>query len=551
MKFKLRKGMRLGALAAEHDELLAPAFVDLGHLDALGDTGNPHFLVLGRAGSGKTALLKMLRTRHENVSVLDPDDLSMQYLHNSPILRSISSWGVNLEIFYKYLWRHVCILELIRMRYGDVEDVPGKLQSIFDFAQIWKKDERKTREISQGYLQRYGQDYWLKTDTRIKNITTEIESQLKKDPKISASLGWKSASVSASFGTISEQRVSNKVEQEVVERARSIVSDFQVAALNRVVEVLEEHGFRDEQKHYYLVIDDLDKNWMPDDLLYLELLKSLLFSVNELNGKLKLVKIVVALRDNIYHRVFQKAGRHEPQREKWLDVQIRLHWTKDELIELINSRIREVFRSEYTLNPPVIEQILPDRKKRTQEQAIDFILDRTFMRPRDVIDFINTCIQQSDSFSTLSWSAILRAEAEFSQRRLQSIFDEWKDSYFGLPILFPLLKRLGSRFRFEDINEDDIISVMSDPRAENCEWLSALSLQFVDGKISADQFKVEVLRALFLVGLIGAKQSATDPFVYSFERYVNLALDTITGTSFTIHKMFWHALNIKSMTAGN
>ncbi len=81
----------------------------------------------------------------------------MQYLHNSPILRIISSWGVSLDVFYKYLWRHVCILELIRMHYGDVGNVPSKLQQVFEFAQIWK-NERKTKEISRDYLQKYGND---------------------------------------------------------------------------------------------------------------------------------------------------------------------------------------------------------------------------------------------------------------------------------------------------------------------------------------------------------------------------------------------------------
>jgi energy-coupling factor transporter ATP-binding protein EcfA2 len=96
-------------------------------------------LIVGRTGSGKTALIKQIKNASSDVSVLDPEELSMQYLHNS-VLRTIASWGVNLDIFYKYLWRHVCILELIRMRYGDAEDVPSRIQQIFPIAQIFKRD---------------------------------------------------------------------------------------------------------------------------------------------------------------------------------------------------------------------------------------------------------------------------------------------------------------------------------------------------------------------------------------------------------------------------
>jgi hypothetical protein len=544
MKYKFHKGMSIGALAAENDELLETSFVDLGHFDALVDTSKPRFLILGRAGSGKTALLQTIRKRCENVSTIDPDALSMQYLHNSPILRVISGWGVSLDVFYKYLWRHVCILELIRMRYGDVGDVPSKLQQLFDFTQLWNKEERKAKEKSQEYLQKYGNDYWIKTDTRIKCITTEIESKLKDDPKISARLDVPGGGVSASIGQSVQDKMSTKVEQEVIERAQSIVSDFQIAALNRVVELLENNGFGGDQPRFYLVIDDLDKNWMPDDLLYLDLVKSLLYTVHELNGKLRAVKIIVGLRENIYHRVFQKSAKHEPQREKWLDVQVRLTWSKEELTTVIDNRLREVLRTEYTQDAPTLSQILPDNKRKTEENALEYLLDRTFMRPRDVIDFLNTCIDQSDSFVRLSWSNITRAEREYSQRRLQSVFDEWKDSYFGLAVLFLVLRRLGPKFTLSDFSDEELFKIMQDPRCEQCDWLTALQHDILSDRMPNADCKVQLLKALYLVGIVGIREDDTGQVAYSFERAFNHFPKGLGNEMFIIHKMFWSALSL-------
>ena len=65
------------------------------------------------------------------------------------------------------------------------------------------------------------------------------------------------------------------------------MSDFQVAALNAVVDALEKYGLDDPQKHYFVLIDDLDKKWMPDDTLYLDLIGSLLSTVNELKRRLR------------------------------------------------------------------------------------------------------------------------------------------------------------------------------------------------------------------------------------------------------------------------
>jgi len=273
-KFKVRKGMNVGGLAAETDPLLNRAFVDLGYLGRIAATDDPAFLIVGRTGSGKTALIKKVKESAE-ASVLDPEELSMQYLHNS-VLRTIAAWDVNLDIFYKYLWRHVCILELIKMRYGDAEDVPSRIQQIFPIKELFRGDQKRARQVSQDYLREYGEDYWVRTDTRIKKITAEFEERLTSDAKLGAAL----AQISAAAGGSSGNRNLNRVESEVQDRAQSIVSDFQISALNTVVDALEKYGFDDPQKSYFIVIDDLDKNWMPDDVLYLDLIKSLLSSVN-------------------------------------------------------------------------------------------------------------------------------------------------------------------------------------------------------------------------------------------------------------------------------
>jgi hypothetical protein len=50
------------------------------------------------------------------------------------------------------------------------------------------------------------------------------------------------------------------------------------------------------------------------------------------------------LRENAYHRIFQKTSAHESQRENWLDVQVRLRWGKEELETLVDNRLHELFR---------------------------------------------------------------------------------------------------------------------------------------------------------------------------------------------------------------
>lgn len=475
--------------------LLSKAFVDLGYLSRITATGDPAFLIVGRTGSGKTALIRQIKASSAQVSVLDPEELSMQYLHNS-VLRTIAGWGVNLDIFYKYLWRHVCILELIRMRYGDAEDVPSRIQQLFPIAQLFGRDQKKARQVSQEYLREYGEDYWVRTDTRIKKITAEFEEKLTGDAKVSAAL----KAISASLDGSSENRQFNRVETEVQDRAQSLVSDFQIAALNSVVEALERYGFDDPQKSYFIVIDDLDKNWMPDEVLYLDLIKSLLSSVHELNCRLRAVKIVVALRENIYYRVFQKAAKHAPQREKWEDVLVRLKWSEDDLVRLVDERLGEVFRAEYTSDVPSLRVLLPARKAAKFEEALDYVMSRTFMRPRDVIDFVNRCLAETaDGVSRVSWATLTGAEVSYSEARLKAVIDEWRDSYFGLPALLPVLRRLGVRFSLQDISDDDVYTVLRGDRVSSCSWLTELAVHLLNNNASPIEIKKEFIKALSLL----------------------------------------------------
>ncbi|MBZ5656913.1 MAG: hypothetical protein LAO56_16740 [Acidobacteriia bacterium] len=546
-KFKLRKGINVGGLAAETDPLLNKAFVDLGYLPRILDTNDPAFLIVGRTGSGKTAIIKQIMGAASQVSVLDPEELSMQYLHNS-VLRTIAAWGVNLDIFYKYLWRHVCILELIRMRYGDATDVPSRIQQIFPITQLFGRDQKKARQVSQEYLREYGEDYWVRTDTRIKKITAEFEEKLTKDAKLSAALAQQ---VSGSVGADSGSRNLGRVESEVVERAQSIVSDFQISALNSVVETLEKHGFDDPQKSYFIVIDDLDKNWMPDDILYLDLVKSLLSSVHELNRRLRAVKIIVALRENIYYRVFQKAAKHEPQREKWEDVLVRIKWTEEDLDRLVDCRLAQVFKSEYTLDVPTLRALLPQKKTTRAEDGRDYVMSRTFMRPRDVIDFVNRCLAEAaDGVTRISWSTLTGAEVGYSEARLKAVIDEWRDSYFGLPSLLPIVRKLGPRFTLREISDDDVYAVLGGDRASSCSWLQDLGVRLLNNNEPAVEIKMEFVKALYLVGLIGIRHPQSHRTAYSFDKAIRTSQDlSESEVEFVVHKMFHSALGLRDMQA--
>jgi hypothetical protein len=156
--FLFRSNQTIGAAAAEHDSLyLTECFVDNGILSVLRDCNDHRCLLVGRTGSGKSALLAKLREEEEHSIPIEPDSLSLSYIANSTVIQFFSEAGVNLNLFYRLLWRHVFCVEILRERYGLTNE--NKQESFL--GNIWNTITRnKKYEAALNYLREWGDTFW-------------------------------------------------------------------------------------------------------------------------------------------------------------------------------------------------------------------------------------------------------------------------------------------------------------------------------------------------------------------------------------------------------
>jgi hypothetical protein len=116
-KFRFRKHSSVGAASAEDDsQFLSTCFVDTGDLTTLLDSSDPRRLVLGRTGSGKSALLLQIQNR-SNAATINPQTLAFNHVTNSTVLQFFLAAGVKLDLFFRLLWRHVFAVELLKEKY--------------------------------------------------------------------------------------------------------------------------------------------------------------------------------------------------------------------------------------------------------------------------------------------------------------------------------------------------------------------------------------------------------------------------------------------------
>lgn len=78
---RLSSDFRLGGLQAEADPLLEKAFYESGHYKAAERRDDPRCFVIGRTGSGKSAILRHLESSYPaHVIRIEPENLALQYI---------------------------------------------------------------------------------------------------------------------------------------------------------------------------------------------------------------------------------------------------------------------------------------------------------------------------------------------------------------------------------------------------------------------------------------------------------------------------------------
>ena len=87
----LRSDFNLGGEQAEADPLLDAAFYDSGKFSSIENRNNPHCFLIGRTGSGKSAILQHLEDiKPEHTIRINPEDLSLPYLLDLNVVQTLS-----------------------------------------------------------------------------------------------------------------------------------------------------------------------------------------------------------------------------------------------------------------------------------------------------------------------------------------------------------------------------------------------------------------------------------------------------------------------------
>ena len=499
VKVTYRRGVIVGAAAAEQDDqFLSECFVDNGTADILSDTNRNESIILGRVGAGKSALIKHVEDSERTLRI-DPQEFSMNYIENSSAIQLLNELGVSLDVLFQALWKHVLTVEVLRLKYKE-SNIRESIEKFFA-----PRNKKESNAEALDYFREFGgSDFWTTTELRIKEIISRAEQSVESE------MGGKAATILAKLR--SANKLSEQERREYRDKAQKAVSAVQIQKLHKVVDALGD-VLEDQQKSYFIVIDDLDTGWARSEIRY-RLIRALIEAIKKFR-KIRNLKIIIAMRIDLLDTVFRETRDSGFQEEKFEAFFLRLMWDQSDIVDVMDRRIRKVFKDQYTKKEVGFYDVF--QNKVGSEQTDKYITDRIAGRPRDAILFLNFIFQEAAGKTLITKRVIQQAEVLYSASRAVSLCEEWNDRFPNLHLYLKTLKGLNSRFLIADmplaslnnllldcvgIKEHDEVSKAAEEIVERGQTFESQS--------EALAFCNILFSALFVTGVVGAKFEATE-----------------------------------------
>lgn len=443
--------------------------------------------VVGRKGSGKTALWSRIRTYLGGVGriiIVDLKPEGYQLVRLREEVLEHLSFGQKLHLATAF-WEYLLILEVA----AKIVDVDRALHT-------------RNPRLTDGYqaIAEMVSDYTELGDTdfseRLHKLSVGLAGELSSDRDFMQ-------------GNFNGHQLTNKIYALDIKKLRETVFEY----------LAEKDGT-------WILFDNLDRGWPVHGLEEVDfvILRALIDASRKLErsfSKAKLdLKTIVFIRDDIYSELVSRTsdfGKEQPQRIDWRDPDqlrefLRLRLTDNEELSGIDSfheAWSKIFCTHYA-----------------GEETSQFLIERSMMRPRNLLNLINHCrsVAINMRHQVIDESDIEKGLKAFSTDLLVELSREMEDV---LP-------------EYETLLWDFVKS----PRV-----LSKKEIVATLGRAGVQAHEFErVLERLIYYGFIGIVLDQEDQYIYNFNYEIRLILANIRRLGdeviFCIHPAFRDSLSL-------
>ena len=513
--FIFRNNDEIGKLEAESDNYLDSCFLETnifkGIMNFDPSEKNPDFtkrIIVGRTGSGKSAILRKI-IDEESIKFSDKieaENTIFEHVKNNVFISSLNDSGIDLRVFYKSLWLHALLIKVIpALHRSTYQSFFNKIQDL-----IGGKKKSYNPELANEYIEQFKDVFF--NDKALVEISNKMQSEL------SSKIGIKGIDLGGKLGREDTQKVQSETS--------SYVSRELIRKQKELIKILNEEFSEVGQFRIVISIDDLDRSWLSSSDIRYDFINALLEAFRELLD-VKSVKILISIRTDILMGIYNKTLRQD---EKDQSLIYPVSWNKSEIREIIDMRINHLIKNKYQSSRTITMKDIFNFEI-DNVYADDYILDRTMLRPRDAISFVNYCLKECDGHVSINQDIVLMAEEKFFSSRKRALVAEWGTIYKNISGYIDALSLLEKHeFSLESIGDDnknDILTYILDrvPSDIEDDLHSKIVMNFD-----------ELIKVWFIVGIIGIKRTET-LIIYSSYDKPDLDITDIKR-NFVIHPLF-------------
>jgi hypothetical protein len=223
-----------------------------------------------------------------------------------------------------------------------------------------------------------------------------------------------------------------------------------------------------ENEKFLIIIDQLDENWTDAEIKeYKKILISLIHVAQDINKVFRenSAKIVIFLRTDIY-----AALEFNDWNKIIQDSAIQIVWNATTLDEMFTHRIKKYKPHDLNLNiAEGTNSIFSTKRVRHRASPLDYILRRTFLRPRDLIVYMNKINEIHDAKKSELYTKddIYNADASFSDNLYNELMDEWKTQHSNIEDYLNVLQNIGFQtFTYKEYSDKYIAKFPSADKAQ-------------------------------------------------------------------------------------
>lgn len=379
--------------------------------------------VIGRKGTGKTAVIEAVRNRVIDEPLQFFSSLSLRDFPLA-IIRKLRDKTYNDKSQFVPVWSFLITIEVCKLI---VQDAGAEPLLEIDF-------------LKKMLLENFGS-----TDFTIAETLTYLDSNQSKLKIATPFMGIEHSEGGGK--NISAEVHYQKASKHIIDKISSISSE----------------------SSYYLFIDELDEGYRAGDENLRLLILSLLRSVEDTFIEMDRVGIsflpVLALRNDIFDRL------EDNDINKLDDYIIRLDWLSKKdgdmsLYSVVNKRIQASFPGELV----TWDRVAVDNDIELPagvNSLWNYITNRTFERPRDIVKFLKYCQRESKG-GALTFKDVSAAEHKYSnwfyqefQNEVHSYLPVWREA-------LQALTQLGKwHFTYEELkikllSDEDIVKFLEE-----------------------------------------------------------------------------------------